>query len=626
MSFGQWIWVGGVVLLAAVAVADTTFYVAEDGNDAWSGTLPAPNAAGDDGPFASLTRARDAIRALKQANGGSLAEPVAVHVREGFYFLLEPLVLSPGDSGAEACPVTYAAYPNERVVISGGRRIGGWRKGTDGVWRTTVPEVASGAWTFRQLFIGDDSDARRYRPNRGAFLVAALTDAPARDVRSRHVQSQDEFHYYPGDIEAWENLDDVEAVVLHDWTASRLRIRELAPSSDAPDAQPYPTVRFTGYPVYRVGHWYANNHNPYYMENVKEAFGTPGEWHLDRPSGELAYTPRPGEDLAKTPVYAPHTTRLVQLKGDPGEGAFVDHVRFSGLEFRYTGWQWPAAGYSSRQGMIDLPSAFEARGARHCRIEGCTFAHLGAYAVNFGAGCHDNAVVGNRMYDLGGGGVKVGVTKPDAVAPELPTNNEIGNNVISDGGLIHFSAHGVWVGIVQRAHVHHNIVRRFLYSTVSGGWKWDESPTSCREILFEYNHIHDAMMLLADGGGIYTLGFQPGTVMRGNLIHDVHRSPYAGRAPNNGFFFDQGSKGFLVENAIIYNTAGDPVRHNQSQHDWLTWKDNYIGIAPDSPEFPKELAAKAGLEAEYRHLDAAPTSVPMPPLLAMPYPKVPNEE
>ena len=70
----------------------------------------------------------------------------------------------------------------------------------------------------------------------------------------------------------------------------------------------------------------------------------------------------------------------------------------------------------------------------------------------------------------------------------------------------------------------------------------------------EANHIHDSMMLLADGGAIYTLGFMPG-MSSGNHIHDVHRSKFAGSAPNNGMFFDQGSK-VLVERNVIYRTWG----------------------------------------------------------------------
>jgi hypothetical protein len=94
------------------------------------------------------------------------------------------------------------------------------------------------------------------------------------------------------------------------------------------------------------------------------------------------------------------------------------------------------------------------------------------------------------------------------------------------------------------------------------------------------------MKVLADGGGIYTLGFQPNSVIRGNLIHDVHRSPHAQGSPNNGMFIDEGSKGFLFEKNVIYKTAAEPVRFNQSQSDWHTWKDNTFLTEPPYPAKP----------------------------------------
>jgi len=103
------------------------------------------------------------------------------------------------------------------------------------------------------------------------------------------------------------------------------------------------------------------------------------------------------------------------------------------------------------------------------------------------------------------------------------------------------------------------------------------------------------MKMLADGGAIYTLGYQPGTVLRGNLLHDVYRSAFAhGGAPNNGIFFDQGSKGFLVEDNIIYNTSGEPIRFNQTSQENLTFNNNSFGTSPDDPAFPKDAAVQAG--------------------------------
>ena len=104
------------------------------------------------------------------------------------------------------------------------------------------------------------------------------------------------------------------------------------------------------------------------------------------------------------------------------------------------------------------------------------------------------------------------------------------------------------------------------------------------------------MRLLADGGCIYTLGRQDGTVLRGNLLHDVHYSPVAqqSRRSNNGIFFDQGSKAYLVEDNVIYDTSGEPVRFNQCKQTDLTWLPNSLGIAPGETGFPQGIAAQAG--------------------------------
>jgi hypothetical protein len=109
------------------------------------------------------------------------------------------------------------------------------------------------------------------------------------------------------------------------------------------------------------------------------------------------------------------------------------------------------------------------------------------------------------------------------------------------------------------------------------------------------------MKSLADGGGIYTLGFQPGTVLKGNLIHDVERSADAGGSPNNGIFMDQGSKGFVIEDNVIFDTAGEAVRFNQNQKDWHVWKNNRFSPSGKS-QFSLKDAPQAGPEGEYKSL------------------------
>ncbi|MCX7643632.1 MAG: hypothetical protein N2116_07500, partial [Armatimonadetes bacterium] len=109
----------GVNFVRAQKPVAINFYVAPNGNNLWSGRLASPNRTKTDGPFATLQRALDAVKALKQRQGGTLKQPVNIYLRSGTYFLSEPITLTPEHSGTEKSPVTIAAYRNEKPVISG---------------------------------------------------------------------------------------------------------------------------------------------------------------------------------------------------------------------------------------------------------------------------------------------------------------------------------------------------------------------------------------------------------------------------------------------------------------------------------------------------------------------------
>ena len=147
--------------LAAAAQTDVRagradFYVSLEGKDSWSGTLEAPNRAKSDGPFATLDRARRAAHELKK---GSRNTPIIVMVRGGTYFLSAPLKFDRGDSGKANAPVVYDAYPGEKPVVSGGRRITGWSNPSGNTW--TVKLNSNEYQNFEGLYFNDE---RRYRP------------------------------------------------------------------------------------------------------------------------------------------------------------------------------------------------------------------------------------------------------------------------------------------------------------------------------------------------------------------------------------------------------------------------------------------------------------------------------
>ena len=105
-------------------------YVATDGNDAWSGRLPATNASRSDGPCATLQRARAAIRQLKQA-GPPPEGGVALELAGGIYSLAQPLELAQQDSGTEKAPIEYRGRKGAKVHLIVGKLVTDWRPVTD---------------------------------------------------------------------------------------------------------------------------------------------------------------------------------------------------------------------------------------------------------------------------------------------------------------------------------------------------------------------------------------------------------------------------------------------------------------------------------------------------------------
>src|SRR5262245_2158593 len=120
--------------LVADPPVQADFVVATTGGDDNPGTLAKP--------FATLVRARDAVRKL---NAGG---PVTVLVRGGTYVLKQTLVFGPEDSGTQQRRIVYAAYPDETPVLSGGREIRGWKPGEGKRWIAKLPAGKGSPWRF----------------------------------------------------------------------------------------------------------------------------------------------------------------------------------------------------------------------------------------------------------------------------------------------------------------------------------------------------------------------------------------------------------------------------------------------------------------------------------------------
>ncbi len=535
-------------------------------------------------PFATVARAQKAVR---EALAAGADDDLAVLLADGRHELADTLTFDFRDSAPAGRSVTYAAAENAAPVLSGGRRITGWRVGEDGLWRTTLPDVARGGWYFRQLFVNGQRATRARTPNAGEYwhLVAAEFEGD---------YDEHKLWFEPGQLAAWRNVRDVEAVMYSHWVVTRKRLLEVDLEHNVARTQ---GPHFVG--IQRPG-----AEAPFYFENALEFLDQPGEWYLDRDTGELTYMPRPGEDPQTAEVVAPYLTTLARIAGTIHEP--VRGLTFRGLGFEHAAWHMPPEGHRPIQaGFVFPPPPPEHKWnkgpwfadfacvpvsaavcweyAHGCSLEDCRVAHTGATGVHLREGCRDAVLAGNELVDTGCNGILVGEywrcpyehnREEDILPGMVPTRIRIERNHVhhcaaqlEDGvGIAYTFAAGV---TVARNHIHD-----LPYTGISAGFIWILKRTCCEGNVIERNHIHDVMLRMADGGGIYTLGRQPGSVLRKNLIHDIPRHPKAIGAPNNGIFMDEASCEFLLEGNVVYGSAGTPVRHNENLPYWQTWRDN----------------------------------------------------
>ena len=469
------------------------FFVSPRGKDTWSGRLADPRE--NDGPFATVSRAREAVQGLLKTQ----EEPrrVRVILRGGTYYLDSPLEFGPEDSGTEQAPVIYRAAAGEKVVLSGGRRLENGRWGeVNGhkAWVVEIPEVKAGTWHFRQLFINGERRPRTRVPKQGEYRIESLPGYTGDFLRS----PTKKFIYAPGNIvPTWRNLRDVEVVGITRWLDNRLPLESVNEQTR--------TVTFDRPSLFAL--LSGSEPGSYWVENVFEALDTGGQWYLDRPSGQLYYLPQPGEDITSAEIVAPRLTQVVRVVGS--EGALAHDLRFEGITFSHTEWQPPADYASSLQGGIEVPGALLFDYAERCAVTGGAIEHIGNYGIEVNVGCADIEISHNHIMDMGAGGIRIGHffswetdgsgrltergLQRKAAMPQGPHSRRItvADNEIAHGGRFTPEAVGVFVGDNADNKVIRNHIYDLFYSGISVGSVQDFEPSQATGNIIEYNHVHD---------------------------------------------------------------------------------------------------------------------------------------
>ncbi|HWB02046.1 MAG TPA: right-handed parallel beta-helix repeat-containing protein [Verrucomicrobiales bacterium] len=468
----------------------------------------------------SLSHAETVIRvtpeqsltdAVKQAQ--TAAKPVKIELAAGRYELSAPLVLTGAHSG-----LTFSAAGDARPVIAGSVRVKNWKLAdvARGLWQAGVPDAKDGKWQPRQMFVDGKRAQRARTPNEG-FLHA----------RGGLPQTKPfAFPAEPGSLKPeWAARGDVELVFYQKWIDARLVIKSIDPAAN--------TALLNAH----ARDWMSEGNCRYFIENAPDALDATGEWHLDRKSGVISYLAPKGWEAEKSLVTLPRTGTLLTLQNGNG-------VTIRGVTFAETDYPLPDDGRIDPQAASTVRGTVRAINSTDCIFEDCTIDNAGGYALDLGEGCRRWRVAGNSLRNSGAGGIRIGESGKTNPAGEI----SFIDNIIAHYGRIHPAGVGVLIMQSGKNRIAHNLIHDGFYTGISVGWTWGYTEGPCRENIIEFNHVHTiGQGLLSDMGGIYTLGPQPGTVIRSNYFHDIVSHDYGGW----GLYTDEGSSNILLENNLV---------------------------------------------------------------------------
>ena len=579
----------GLPMTESHADTKADFYVATNGRDNWSGTLPEPKADGTDGPFATLARARDAVRALTKED-----RDMVVLIRGGEYQLAEPVVFSLQDSAAKGHTITYAAYPAETPVFGSGVPIRNWRRleasppgvpqaGRGKVWtadlsafRQRKEKRGAEDWRFFTLY---DGDRPLPRARGRGFSPTKATKRTARRGADQEV-----LHFPEGALKSYPGLRDAEIVIV----PCSFWVMNILPLASVDEEGCVAKTAVPG--TYSLTKNAMTNRDNVWVENVLEVLDRPGEWVLDSEKCLLYY--RPEGDRPSDGIVAPLLTELIRVEGETDyEGPKdtpVQGLVFRGLTFTH-GDRLPWHGNTGRGlqhdwEMFDRPTALvRLRGAERCAIEDCHFLSSGHTAVRLDLHCRDNRIAGNHIERMGGVGILLSGFGPGT--KDVNKRNEVTYTYIHHVGELYWGSVGIFAWQSGENRIAHNHIHHVPYTgiVVSGRISWDpkgvgecsqtvrwheigidpkgkrrrmswherEKFLHGRKNLVERNDIHNAMQVLGDGNCIYVSGTGAGNIVKENYCHDCN-----GEHMNAVIRCDDDQHETVIERNIMHRTRG----------------------------------------------------------------------
>ena len=593
-------------------------WISPKGSDFNDGTCQSPKA--------TLTSALRQAREWRRTEDNRIQGGITIYMEGGTYAFYEPVFIRPEDSGTKESPTIIRSVGDEKVILSGGISINGWKK-QGKVWVADVPAFNGRPLDFRQLWVNGKKAVR------------------ARDVedfekmnRICSVDEKNEILYVPAVsirrlIDNKGNLKAKYAeMVLHQmWCVANLRIRSVEVQGDSAAIrfhQPESRIQFE-HPWPRPMVTTDGHNSAFYLTNARELQDVPGEWYHDIDARKVYYYPREGEKMQEAEVIVPAVETLVRVEGTLDRP--VCHISFEKITFSYTTWMRPSEkghiplqagmyltdGYRidpkmqrnylnhplDNQGWLGRPAAaVRVAAAKQIDFERCRFEHLGSTGLDYEEAVQGGVVRGCLFRDIAGNGLLVGSFSPAAHETHLPydpadrrevcTQQHINNCYFTEIGNEDWGCLAIAAGYVGDVNIEHNEISEVPYSGISLGWGWTQTVNCMRNNRVHANLIHHYAKHMYDVAGIYTLGSQPKSYVTENCVHSIYKPGYV-HDPNHWFYLytDEGSSFITVRDNW---TEGEKYLQN-ANGPGNVWENN-------GPKVDSVIRERAGLEAGYKDL------------------------
>ena len=545
----------------------TTLYVSQKtGDDERNFGLSPENTYLGEGPIATIERALSFVSELRD---GGHNQPISIILMDDVYEVKSPITIK-----NKMDSITIKSLG--KTLISGGFEIKGFKEDVFNghkCFSAHVPEIENEGIWFTDLYVdGERAQFTKY-PRKGTLDPEYVENNGTKlfDSSAWFVAKKEDLKT----ISTFKNFGDCFISYNHYWVDEHSPIKAYDLESGKIEFE-YPS-RFS------LSSKHPRSTLHYIIENVAEGFENSNEWYLDRETSKVYYIPRNDKQTPeKIKVIAPLTDKLFVIQGQKGNP--LCRVHFENLEFAYTKGdyksRWIEDGKekfyaSDEQSVNKAHASIEFWHTKACAVENCVLHSLGVHAISTNDGSFGTRICKNHFYDIGAGAIKAGgegYLRDENGNPTLDELNQNGGNVIKNNriekcGRRYYAGCGVLVKHSFENYIGHNEISDIYYTGISVGWVWGYGNSVTRDNIIEKNLIYNlGSGVLSDIGGIYTLGKQPGTIIRGNVIHDVTCFNYGAW----GIYPDEGSSYITIENNLCYNMGKNPFHQHYGRMNTVT--------------------------------------------------------